>query len=170
MRKGAALAAEVKLRFARDIHFISQRWSVGLGGLMKPIGLDGQLWFVLYSLSEVPKPATQRAVAERAGISPPTLVRLLDTLEERGLIQRGPVEGDRRANEIRVTPKAEPLLLEIAEIAETWRNELLDDVNPAELETCVKVLDKVRLKIGGRRNEKRPIRFSMTGLAQHSQA
>jgi MarR family transcriptional regulator, transcriptional regulator for hemolysin len=169
MRKGAALAADAKLRFARDIHFISQRWSVGLGGLMKPTGLEGQLWFVLYSLNEVPKPATQRAVAERAGISPPTLVRLLDTLEERGLIQRGPVEGDRRANAIRVTPKAEPLLREISDIAEIWRNELLEEVNPAELDVCVKVLDKVRSKIATR-NEKRAIHFSMTGLPQHSQA
>ena len=144
MRKGETLAADAKLRFARDIHAISRRWMAGLAERMKPTGLEGQLWFVLYILSEVPKPATQRAVAERAGISPPTLVRLLDTLEARGLIQRGAVEGDRRANAIRITGKAEPLIQEISNVAESWRAELLTEVSPSDLETCVQVLDKVR--------------------------
>ena len=146
MGKGASVS-DAKLRFARDIHFISQRWQVGLGSRMKPIGLEGQLWFVLHSLHEIPKPATQRAVADVAGISPPTLVRLLDTLEQRGLIQRGPVEGDRRANAIRITPRAEPLIKEIDRIAEAWRNELLEDVDPIDLDICVRVLDTVREKI-----------------------
>ncbi|HKJ75001.1 MAG TPA: MarR family transcriptional regulator [Alphaproteobacteria bacterium] len=146
MRKGANVP-DAKLSFARDIHYISQKWSVGLGNRMKPIGLEGQLWFVLYSLNEVPKPATQRAVADMAGISPPTLVRLLDTLEQRGLIRRGPVEGDRRANAIRITPRAEALLQEISQISETWREELLQDVDPFDLDICVRVLDSVRSKI-----------------------
>ncbi len=146
MVKGASVS-DAKLRFARDIHFISQRWQIGLGNRMKPIGLEGQLWFVLYNLHEIPKPATQRAVADIAGISPPTLVRLLDTLEQRGLIQRGPVEGDRRANAIRITPRAEPLIKEIGRIAEEWRMELLEDVDPLDLDICVKVLDMVRDKI-----------------------
>lgn len=146
MRKGVSVS-DAKLRFARDIHYITQKWQVGLGNRMKPIGLEGQLWFVLYSLNEVPKPATQRAVADMAGISPPTLVRLLDALEHRGLIQRGPVEGDRRANAIRITPRAESLLKEISKIAETWRNELLQDVDPLDLDICVRVLDTVRAKI-----------------------
>ena len=146
MRKGVSVS-DAKLRFARDIHYITQKWQVGLGNRMKPIGLEGQLWFVLYSLNEVPKPATQRAVADMAGISPPTLVRLLDALEHRGLIQRGPVEGDRRANAIRISPRAESLLKEISTIAETWRNELLQDVDPFDLDICVRVLDAVRTKI-----------------------
>lgn len=165
MRKGAALAADAKLRFAREIHYISQRWSVGLGGLMKPTGLEGQLWFVLFTLNEVPKPATQRVVAEKAGISPPTLVRLLDALEERGLIQRGPVEGDRRANAIRITAKAEPILREISEIAETWRNDLLAEVDPDDLDVCVRVLDAVRAKIAG---DKRDTPCAITEMPRHN--
>ena len=149
MIKGDSVAADVRLRFARNIHAISQRWMAELTERMKPTGLDGQLWLVLSVVSEAPKPATQRVVAERAGISPPTLVRLLDALEQRGLIQRGPVEGDRRANSIRVTPKAEPLLKTVFDIAETWRNELLEDVSRSELDTCTCVLDKVRAKLSG---------------------
>ena len=163
------MAADAKLRFARDIHFISQRWALGLGGLMKPTGLEGQLWFVLFTLNEVPKPATQRAVAEKAGISPPTLVRLLDALEERGLIQRGPVEGDRRANAIRVTTKAEPLLREISEIAEMWRNDLLAEVDPEDLDVCVRVLDAVRARISGV-GDRRNTPCAISEVPQHSQA
>jgi MarR family transcriptional regulator, transcriptional regulator for hemolysin len=166
MRKGESLAADAKLRFASDIHAISQRWMAGLGERMKPTGLEGQLWFVLYVLSEVPKPATQRAVAERAGISPPTLVRLLDALEQRGLIQRGPVEGDRRANAIRMTSKAEPLLKNISDVAEAWRTELLLDVSPSDLDTCVYVLDKVRNKMS-ESTGKRPSTLALIEVAAH---
>jgi MarR family transcriptional regulator for hemolysin len=146
MGKGVSVS-DAKLRFARDIHYITQKWQVGLGNRMKPVGLEGQLWFVLYSLNEVPKPATQRAVADMAGISPPTLVRLLDTLEHRGLIQRGPVEGDRRANAIRIMPRAESMLKEISQIAESWRSELLEEVDPRDLDVCVRVLDVVRRRL-----------------------
>src|SRR3954453_21559992 len=47
---------------------------------------------------------TQTELAEILEVESPTLVRLLDGLEGQGLTERRPVAGDRRANQIALTP------------------------------------------------------------------
>ncbi|EBY6940156.1 MarR family transcriptional regulator, partial [Escherichia coli] len=49
---------------------------------------------------------TQRELAEALEIEQPSLVTLLDGLERQGLIVREPLETDRRANRVVLTPEA----------------------------------------------------------------
>ena len=73
----------------------------------------------------------------------PTIGRLLDTLERQGLIERRPVDGDRRANHIHLTEAAQPLLAEINHTVVSLRQELLEGISPGDLDTCMSVLQTI---------------------------
>ena len=52
----------------------------------------------------------QRAIGEVLHIQRPNLVTIIDQLEARSLVRRGPVPGDRRAYALSLTPEGETLL------------------------------------------------------------
>lgn len=52
----------------------------------------------------------QRAIGEVLRIQRPNLVTIIDQLEARGLVRRGPVAGDRRAYALSLTQEGETLL------------------------------------------------------------
>ncbi|HLT02513.1 MAG TPA: MarR family transcriptional regulator [Geminicoccaceae bacterium] len=126
--------------FALDLGRVSRRWRARLDERLKVTGLTQARWSTLLHLSRAGECLTQRELAARVGIEGPTLVRLLDALEAQGLIERLPVEGDRRANSIRLTEAAQPLLAEINRIAADLRREILAGVPVEDLETCQRVL------------------------------
>src|SRR5690606_9590629 len=126
--------------FALDLGRVSRRWRARLDERLKVTGLTQARWSTLLHLSRAGECLTQRELAARVGIEGPTLVRLLDALEAQGLIERLPVEGDRRANSIRLTEAAQPLLAQINRIAADLRREILAGVPVEDLETCQRVL------------------------------
>ena len=126
--------------FALDLGRVSRRWRARLDERLKVTGLTQARWSTLLHLSRAGECLTQRELAARVGIEGPTLVRLLDALEAQGLIERLPVEGDRRAKSIRLTEAAQPLLAEINRIAADLRREILAGVPVEDLETCQRVL------------------------------
>ena len=129
--------------FALELARMSRWWRTRLDERLRVIGLTQARWNTLLQLSRGGASLTQRELAERVGIEGPTLVRLLDGLETRGLIERRPVPGDRRANHVHLTEAAQPLLREINRIAAEVRCEVLADVHPDDLEACLRVLRSI---------------------------
>ncbi len=87
-----------------------------------------------------------------------TLTGVLDRLEHRGLIQRGPVRGDRRATRIQLTPKGIDLFQEVFPVhAEFMRPFFAQALNASEVQVAKRLLRRVRdsfdnsLKGGGKR-------------------
>jgi len=83
------------------------------------------------------------------GIEGPTLVRLLDHLEQQGLIERRGSDADRRVNVIHLTDRAKPLLDEITRIAAELRRELLADIPAGDLAVAGRVLKAIADKLEG---------------------
>jgi DNA-binding MarR family transcriptional regulator len=65
---------------------------------------------------------TQQELARRLGINPNMMVRIIDRMEERGLVKRERREDRRQANYLEIQPKGKKL-------AEAWKINILD--NPA---------------------------------------
>src|SRR5688572_28705178 len=118
--------------FAINLGRVSRRWGARLDERLKHTGLTQARWLALLNLSRT-GPVSQRALAENMGIEGPTLVRLLDHLEQQGLIARHECDADRRVKEVHLTAAAEPLLDEITRIAAALRRELFADVPPDDL-------------------------------------
>jgi MarR family transcriptional regulator, transcriptional regulator for hemolysin len=132
-----------QLEFVRLFGLVSRRWRSCLDERLKPTGLTLSRWVVLFWLSQSDTPLNQTELAQRAAIEGPTLVRQLHLLEEQGLIERRPVPGDKRAKSIALTVKAEPLIIEINEIASAMRHEFMDCIGPGDLAIATAVLRHV---------------------------
>ena len=73
------------------------------------LGVTGAQWKVLFKLSRKPG-LRQVELADMLDIEPITLTRILDRLQEAGLIERSSDPADRRAWRLHVTVKAQPLI------------------------------------------------------------
>ena len=87
------------------------------------------------------EPATQAALAAGLARSPAAVSRLLDGLEEKGLIVRKAV--DRRTNAVSLTPVGRELHNELGPILDAVIEERLSDVDAAALSTTIQTLKRV---------------------------
>lgn len=129
-------------QFAIELGRVSRQWRKRLDERLKQTGLTQARWLVLLHLSRT-GPMSQRELAETVGIEGPTLVRMLDSLEGQGLVERRVCGDDRRVKRIHLAEAARPVLAEITSIATSLRKELLSQVAGDELRTAWKVLKDI---------------------------
>lgn len=82
---------------------------------------------------------TQTELAFELEIEGPTLVRLLDHLETQLLIERRPVEGDRRAKRVALTKEGRAQAGLVSGLADDIRETVLTDVAEDDLQTAIRV-------------------------------
>jgi DNA-binding MarR family transcriptional regulator len=90
--------------------------------------------------------ARQRALAEEIGIEGPSLVRLLDTLEAAGLVERAVDPADRRRHGLTVTEAGEGVLRSVKRRRTAWLAERLKRLSDEEIdaiEAAVEPLSKL---------------------------
>lgn len=86
---------------------------------------------------------TQQQLHERTAIDASSMVAVLDELEAKGLAERRPYPGDRRARTIFLTPAGEETLSRVRALAGELQQELLEALSPEERETLVVLLRKL---------------------------
>lgn len=144
----ATLGDEERHEFVRELVIVARRWRNRLDERLKSIGMSQARWAALYWLASSPDGLTQTALAERAGVEAPTLVRIIDLLEEQGLVERRISVRDRRSKIVHLTPAATPVVAEIEKVAGTLRAEVLEDVSPEELRLMLRTLQQLRGRLG----------------------
>ncbi|HEY5711702.1 MAG TPA: MarR family transcriptional regulator [Allosphingosinicella sp.] len=107
------------------------------------LGTTRAQWRVLARLSHEDG-ARQVELAEALDVEPITLCRMVDRLEEAGLVERRRDEADRRAWRIHLTEKARPLIDELHGLADIFNADMLEGVDGAERDTASRVLARVR--------------------------
>ena len=128
------------------LHGTARAWRLKLDERLKPMGLSQAKWRTLLYLSRASQPLTQAEIAADLGIEEPTLVTLLHRLEGDRWVARKNASHDRRCKTVHLAPRAERVIEQISSAAFKLRHELLDDISPAELRTCMRVLDRIRQK------------------------
>ena len=91
--------------------------------------------------------STQAELAEILEVEQPTLVRLLDGLEQCGLVERRAVENDRRAKRIFLTPVGCAQADDILAFATCLRDRVLDGISEADLAAATRILSTVGANI-----------------------
>ena len=132
--------------FGLLLHGTARAWRLKLDGRLKPMGLSQAKWRTLLHLSIASGPLTQSEIASRLGIEEPTLVTLLHRLEKGGWVARRNAAHDRRCKTVHLGKKAHHVIARINTAAAKLRHELLADIPPSELQTCMRVLDAIRNK------------------------
>src|SRR5436853_4682498 len=128
------------------LHGTARAWRLKLDERLKPMGLSQAKWRTLLHLSVAPGPLTQAEIAALLGIEEPTLVTLLHRLESDRWVARKSASHDRRCKTVHLTPRAQRVIERINSAAFKLRHELLDEIKPGDLRTCIEVLDRIRQK------------------------
>jgi DNA-binding MarR family transcriptional regulator len=97
----------------------------------------------------------QVELADALDVEPITLCRMIDRLEEAGVVERRADEEDRRAWRIHLTPKAGPLIETLGAIAENFLADALAGVDAAEQARVRGVLAHVRANLTRGPNSRR---------------
>jgi MarR family transcriptional regulator for hemolysin len=126
-------------RFGMQLAQLTRGWRAELDRRLAELGLSQARWLVLLHLARFKEPPTQRELAQSVAVEGPTLARLLDSLENQGLVQRQAVLEDRRAKKIVLSDTARPLIAKIEAIATALRVELFDGVDEDDMRVCMRV-------------------------------
>src|ERR1700751_2390601 len=110
------------------------------------MGLSQAKWRTLMHLSVAPGPLTQAEIASHLGIEEPTLVTLLHRLENDRWVARKNAAHDRRCKTVHLAPRAQRVTEQIRSTAFNLRLDVLEEMSPAELRICMRVLDRIRQK------------------------
>lgn len=89
----------------------------------------------------------QAALAELLEIQPISAARLLDRLEASGWIERRRDPRDRRAVQLFITPKTQPVLSELRTAAEQAHAEAVAGLPEAECELVLQVLARIKANL-----------------------
>ncbi|MEO7564168.1 MAG: MarR family transcriptional regulator [Sphingomicrobium sp.] len=107
------------------------------------LGVTRAQWKVLFRLDRTPD-LRQVELADLLDIEPITLCRILDRLEESGLVERVRDPADRRAWRLHVTTAARPLIEQLRALAAELVEEAFAGIDPADIEIVREALTAVR--------------------------
>ena len=129
---------------------IARRLRQAVDAELRTFGLTEATWRPLAYVGRLGGGVRQKELATALSIEGPTLVRLLDNLERRGLIERREDETDRRARGIYLTRAGRDLAVRVAKVGTEVQTRALAKVSPADLDICQRVLDQIEREIESR--------------------
>src|SRR5690348_17484372 len=107
------------------------------------MGVTRAQWKALFRLEREPG-LRQIELADMLDIEPITLSRIVDRLEEAGLVERAADPADRRAWRLHVTARAQPLIAKLHAVADEMISEAFAGIDPRDIEITRKVLARAR--------------------------
>ncbi|CAN7432997.1 MarR family winged helix-turn-helix transcriptional regulator [Rhizobium sp. LjRoot258] len=110
------------------------------------LGLTRSQWQTLAYLSSN-EGIHQGGLAEILEIEPITLVRILDKLADRGLIERRQHPSDRRIWLLYVREEAHPLLAEMRTLGELTRSEAFQSIPPEQRDLLFDILSAMKTNL-----------------------
>ena len=136
-------------RATRDIVVAGRRWRKLANERIRPTGHTMARWETLFLVAFSDHALTQGELARLLNVEGPTLVRMLDVLQKEGLIERRQSEMDRRVTTNAITPAGRAAIDGIMGVTNALRAEILQGIDPEELQTTLKVLGQIIERIDG---------------------
>jgi DNA-binding MarR family transcriptional regulator len=108
------------------------------------LGATKAQWRVLARLSRAGDAVRQIALADALDIEPITLCRMIDRLEEAGLVERRRDGADRRAWRIHLTEAAAPVIAKLEAMGVGFNADILAGISETDREAALRVLARIR--------------------------
>ena len=128
--------------FGRRLNYTARQWRRAVDEQLQPFGLSDATWLPLVYIARGTEPMRQKDLAKVVGIESSTLVRLLDALDDAGLIARQ-TDGDRRVKTLHLTPRGKQLVEQVQTTTDAIRQRILAGITEAELATALSVFERV---------------------------
>ena len=113
---------------------------------VRGLGLTRSQWLVINRLHRRPG-ATQSELAEMLEVEKATAGRLVDRMEKKGWVVRRADAADRRVNRLHLTPEADLIQLQLAEIADRTIDDALGLLSPREREQFAEWMRQVKRRL-----------------------
>jgi DNA-binding MarR family transcriptional regulator len=108
------------------------------------LGATKAQWRVLARLHRSGDGLRQIALADALDVEPITLCRMIDRLEEAGLVERRRDHADRRAWRIFLTPAAAPVIAKLEAMGLGFNADILTGIDEADRGAALRVLARIR--------------------------
>lgn len=132
---------------------LTKRWRQLLDMRVRSAGLTDATWRPLLHLHLLGDGTRQKDLAASVGIEGPSLVRLLDTLVAKGLIQRSEDASDRRAKQLCLTPEGLLVVNRIQETVMALESEMLSQLSDEQVTQVAQFIDSMNALIGEKRSK-----------------
>lgn len=142
---------------------ISRGWRVLMDQRLREFGLSNSRQVVLFALSNLQRPVSQKELADAIGVEGPTVVRILDHLQKEGWIRRHISPKDRRVKLVELTKRASNAIPWLMDLCIDLEDELLEGIEEIELDRAHRLLLNIReriARIGDQENDSRETRFA----------
>ncbi|ABB30602.1 transcriptional regulator, MarR family [Geobacter metallireducens RCH3] len=135
---------------------LTRHWRQVLDTDFQFAGLTDATWRPLLHLHLLGDGTRQKDLAASIGIEGPSLVRLLDTLIAKGLIERLEDVTDRRAKLLNLTPEGRVIVARIQETVTALENDLLSPFSDDEIARVAEFIERLESTVNeARRRGKR---------------
>lgn len=137
-----------KASFGRVLSQVARQWRRAVDLRLQPFGLTEATWLPLLRVSRAPEPMRQKDLAASLGLDNSTVVRLLDSLEAAGLVERREGDSDRRAKAIFLTDAGRATVDQVEAVARQVREEVFAGLNHAHVAIAFQVLEHIGAVLG----------------------
>jgi MarR family transcriptional regulator, transcriptional regulator for hemolysin len=134
---------------------VSRNWRKVLDREVQSAGLTDATWRPLVHLHFLGDGTRQKDLAASVGIEGPSVVRLLDTLIEKGFLERSEDASDRRAKLLRLTPEGLKIVARIQETVSALESELLSPFSEGEISQMAHFVERLESSVAGVRAQGR---------------
>jgi DNA-binding MarR family transcriptional regulator len=113
-----------------------------------PLRMSPTRYSILVHASERPG-ITQTRLAELVGADRTTIVPMLRGMERLGYVRRARARQDRRATEVRITPRGRAILRKLVPLAVEHERRMVRDLQVVDQEALLRALEKLRSNLAG---------------------
>jgi len=136
-------ADDLYFNVTRALVVAARRWRKVANDRLKPLEQTMVQWETLYLVAYSGEELNQSQLSRLLGVHGPTMLRMLDSLARKGLIERQQSHEDLRVTINRITPRGRAVISRIMRLSNELRREVLSDVDESELRTAVKVMGQM---------------------------
>jgi MarR family transcriptional regulator for hemolysin len=130
-----------------------RQWRRAADLQLRPFNLTEATWLPLVHIGRASSPPRQKDLAASMSVDGSAVVRLLDSLEAAGLIQRKEAEKDRRAKTIHLTSRGRAIADKVETVARRVRRDALAGLSEKDIETTIRVLTHISGVLEGEAEE-----------------
>jgi len=120
---------------------------------VRALGVTGPQARLLFHLTRS-EGENQGFYAEELDVEPITLCRMVDRMEEAGMVERRPAPADRRARQLFLTERSRTAIPALRECVDQLLEDMLAGIGPDERETFAQVLTTIGTNLGARRENR----------------
>jgi MarR family transcriptional regulator for hemolysin len=137
-------AKDARARFAPLVANVAREWRRAVDARLQVYGLTEATWLPLLRIARSEAPMRQNELAASLSLEGSSVVRLLDALENSGLVERCEDRADRRAKSLVLTPRGRRTVDQVERVSQDIRDLVLGEAPDEDLARSLRLLETVR--------------------------